>query len=64
MLTRIVAVSAVNIPGMAKVSIAQMQRKNRKHRRRCAAGTAAAARAQPSQSGASLPPSTTPEDQR
>ena len=55
---------AVNIHGRVKVSIAEMQRKNRKHRRRAAAGTAAEARAHPAQSGASAPLSTTPEDQR
>ena len=46
------------------MSIAELQRKKRKHSKRAAQGTAAAARGQPSQSGASLPPSATPEDQR
>ena len=46
------------------MSIAELQRKKRKHSKRAAQGTAAAARAHPSQSGASLPPSATPEDQR
>ena len=46
------------------MSIAELQRKKRKHSKRAAQGTAAAARALPSQSGASLPLSATPEDQR
>ena len=61
---RIFCACTVNIPGRVKVSIAEMQRKNRKHRKRAAAGTAAGARAHPAQSGASAPLSTTPEDQR
>ena len=55
---------AVTIPGRTKVSIAELQRKKRKQSKRAAQGTAAAARAHPSQSGASLPASATPEDQR
>ena len=54
----------MTIPGRTKVSIAELQRKKRKHSKRAAQGTAAAARGQPSQSGASLPPLATPEDQR
>lgn len=49
---------------MAKVSIAEMQRKSRKQRRKPAAGTAAGARGHVSQSCASAPLSATPEDQR
>lgn len=55
---------AVTIPGRTKVSMAELQRKKRKHSKRAAQGTAAAARAHTSQSGASLPLSATPEDQQ
>ena len=64
LMRQLAVVGAVTIPGRAKVSIAELQRKKRKHSKRAAQGTAAAARGQPSQSGASLPPSATPEDQR